>query len=81
MNIRLKYFGMVSESTGVNEENIKVDQETPFTTSKLNVLLKNKYPKLKELNFKFAVNQNMATESHTLQENDEVALLPPFAGG
>jgi len=36
---------------------------------------------LKEINYKIAVNQTLADDSLLLNENDEIALLPPFAGG
>jgi len=39
------------------------------------------YPVLKNKSFKIAVNQQMATNNTVINENDEIALLPPFAGG
>lgn len=81
MNIQLKYFGMIAEATNLNEENVEISTQNTFTTVDLSTLLQNKYPQLKELNFKFAVNKNFAKDAQELQANDEVALLPPFAGG
>ena len=37
--------------------------------------------KLNDINFKVAVNQKLVESTHQLKGNDEVALLPPFAGG
>jgi molybdopterin converting factor small subunit len=33
------------------------------------------------MNFKVAVNQSIVNADFKLNDNDEVALLPPFAGG
>ena len=40
------------------------------------------YPVLKDKRYSFAVNQKLETLlSKTISEKDEIALLPPFAGG
>jgi molybdopterin converting factor small subunit len=48
-------------------------------------LVNRRYPKIGELIYNkkilVSVNQEIAHEETTLQEGDEVALLPPFAGG
>jgi len=74
--LRLKYFGMVAETINKTEETFLFIK----TLEGLTVELEKKYPQLKSLNYKFAVNQTMAEEA-VLKENDEIALLPPFAGG
>ena len=33
------------------------------------------------MSFKIAVNQTIVAENEMINENDEIALLPPFAGG
>jgi molybdopterin converting factor small subunit len=47
----------------------------------LKLLLKKRYILLEQYNFVFALNQKMVKENLLLQDNDELALLPPFAGG
>ena len=44
-------------------------------------MLKNKYIKLDALNYKFALNQALVDMNEVINENNEIALLPPFAGG
>lgn len=39
------------------------------------------YPKLVDYPFVVAVDKKVINENRTLKEDDEVALLPPFAGG
>ncbi len=46
----------------------------------LNELYEN-YPALKAYTFRVAVNQQIADNATMIYPGDEVALLPPFAGG
>ena len=79
MNIKLKYFGMVSEITETGEELLSVDESIDIKNLKL--LLVSKYDLLSTINYKVAVNQSIKDDTENLNENDEVVLLPPFAGG
>lgn len=78
MILKLKYFGMIAEATGKQSELIDI---TDNNLKDLDLLLKNTHPKIKNLAYKFAVNHKMAQLDCELNENDEIALLPPFAGG
>lgn len=80
MNLNLNYFGMLAEKTATQKETLRISNNS-LSVEELNHLLFNKYPSLKEMNFKVAVNQTIANPSLLLKENDEIALLPPFAGG
>lgn len=75
--LKLKYFGMIAEAIDKTEEEFEVVENL----DELSLKLVAKYPKIKDLNYKFAVNQTMAATNIQLKENDEIALLPPFAGG
>lgn len=75
--LKLKYFGMIAEATGKVEEDFSCVKNLSDLTIKLEL----KYPKLKELNYKFAVNQSLVPNDIIIKDNDEIALLPPFAGG
>lgn len=78
MILKLKYFGMVAEAIGKDEESLDFLEKT---VEDLDSNLKNRYSKLEDLNYNFAVNQTMVKNDELLNENDEIALLPPFAGG
>jgi len=39
------------------------------------------HPELKDATFLLAVNRQVIKENKILHENDEVAIMPPFAGG
>lgn len=77
MNLTIKYFGLLTEVTDCNEEEIE------FSGTKISELLDtmySKYPKLKETEFQIAQN-NTITNDGTKISSAEIALLPPFAGG
>ena len=78
MILQLKYFGMVAEATGRNEEEYDFSL---ITAEDLDGLLKEKYSQLEGLNYKYAANQSIVERDYVLCEKDEIALLPPFAGG
>ena len=75
--LRLKYFGMIAEAIDKTEEEFNLIENTATLTAELEL----KYPKLKDLNYKFAVNQSLVSGNVELNANDEIALLSPFAGG
>ena len=77
--IHVKYFGMIAEATNCSEEKIALEsQKLADSLQKLTI----KY-KLDELPLNVAVNKNMVDKNsdYTITENDEIAILPPFAGG
>jgi len=78
MILQLKYFGMVAEAIDKAKEEVEIQHRT---IADLDGELKRKYPQLTTMNYKFALNQTLAGMNEIIKENDEVALLPPFAGG
>ncbi len=77
MKVNIKYFGMLAEVTGCNQE---IVQLSDTSVSGLRGTLLAKYPKLKDKNFKIAQNQIIISEMIKLT-GEEIALLPPFSGG
>jgi molybdopterin synthase sulfur carrier subunit len=43
--------------------------------------LQSKYPALKDVKYKVAVNRNIIQSNTALTQDAEIALLPPFSGG
>ncbi len=77
MNLTIKYFGMLAETTQCQEEEIAFSQESVADLLKMLFV---KYPELEEKDFQVAQNnQIVSKDSHI--ETTEIALLPPFAGG
>lgn len=75
MILNLKYFGMIAEA--LNKESEELETEVLIVSDLIDYFK----PLLKDVNFKVAVNQSLVDANHKLNNNDEVALLPPFAGG
>lgn len=78
MELSLNYFGMIAETTNVQQEKLDVEVQT---INDLKLTLIEKYPTMAKLNYQFAVNQNLVEDNFQLSKGDEIALLPPFAGG
>ena len=74
----IKYFGMTAEASGKEEETVDSNYSS---IPSLKEDLINKYPDLKNINFKIAINQTIVDDNHVLIGDEEIALLPPFAGG
>jgi len=77
--ITVKYFGEIAEAINCNEEKISTK------TDKLSELLEQLSDKynLERFPMIIALNQNLIELSTdiTIKNNDELAILPPFAGG
>lgn len=79
MTIHIKYLGMIADHTDKTSEDFVIANKS--TVLDLNTLLLDKYPGLNQMTYKIAVNHQLSTNEKNLQDGDEVALLPPFAGG
>ena len=77
MYIKVKYFGQIAEVTKLEEEAIEFSGDL---ISELLDTLYSKYPKLENKDFQVAQNQELVTFETEVSGN-EIALLPPFAGG
>lgn len=78
MKVTVKYFGMIAESAGRDEEVLEVAQGLSAKELKDQQIKKYLIPDSKSV--QLAVNQNLDEEVE-LKDGDEVAFLPPFAGG
>jgi molybdopterin synthase sulfur carrier subunit len=79
IQVRVKYFGAMAEKTGITEEMINLE-ESGYEIDELKAFCMDKYSLLEEDSMQIAVNQTLNSKG-TLQKGDEVAFLPPFAGG
>ena len=77
--ITVKYFGEIAEATNCNEEQVVT------ASNKLSELIEqlSKKHKLERFQLIIALNQNLVelNDHITINNNDELAILPPFAGG
>ena len=80
MSVKVLFFGMLTEKAGVRE----ADVEVPADGIKLSDLveeLKKDYLKKSTGPLILAVNEEQAGPDKIIKDGDEVALMPPFAGG
>ena len=78
MKVTVKYFGLVAEAAAQPEEVMEFDGT--LTASELKAQCLSGLAIADKDSVQIAVNQNL-DDSITLKDGDEVALLPPFAGG
>ena len=78
MTITARYFGMIAEHLGFNEETIELNFVGEMA---LKPFFEDKYPGLAKLKYKIAIDQMFNESLEYSDKAVEVALLPPFAGG
>ncbi|HKC68954.1 MAG TPA: MoaD/ThiS family protein [Bacteroidia bacterium] len=77
MEITVLFFGELAEIAGTS----KITVQHITDTASLYAYLFEQYPTLKNRTYRLAVNKNVINEKQHLKNGDEVALLPPYAGG
>lgn len=78
MKLTIKYFGLVAEAANKFEEVMELNGD--LTARELKERCLNGLSIRDKDSVQIAVNQNL-DDKITLKDGDEVALLPPFAGG
>ena len=81
MDMKIISFGVTKDITGSLFLDFNVG-ETPVSIAKLKEGLFNKFPELRNLStLSIAVNNEYATNETMVNNQDEVALIPPVSGG
>lgn len=74
--VRVLYFGAAQEIAG------KADEElTAGDTASLRREILDRYPAMRNISFRLALNRTLLREESDLRDNDLIAILPPFQGG
>ncbi|HXG18648.1 MAG TPA: molybdopterin converting factor subunit 1 [Methylomirabilota bacterium] len=81
MRIKLRYFAALRERLRRSEEMFEVPADATVAT--VWEMLKKQHPELgvMERSIAFAVGQEYVDKTHPLQDNDELAFIPPVSGG
>lgn len=74
--VKVLFFGLTRDIAGRSEKHYKAGE-----LNSLMVQLTDDFPALRSCRFRVAVNGVISNGNADLNENDTVALLPPFAGG
>jgi molybdopterin synthase sulfur carrier subunit len=77
MKIKIRFFGQLAEISGKPDWEIDPIADTDSLTKKI----LSDFPKLKEYKFVISVDRKIIKENTKLEPGNEVAFLPPFAGG
>jgi molybdopterin converting factor subunit 1 len=81
MRIKLRYFAALRERLRRSEEMLEVPADATVAT--VWEMLKKQHPELQvmERSIAFAVGQEYVDKTYPLQDNDELAFIPPVSGG
>lgn len=81
MEVRVRYFAVHKEETGISEETVTVPDGT--TVEELVSMLIDLHPALEGLrnDTVVSVNRGVGSGEVVLEEGDDVALFPPIQGG
>jgi molybdopterin converting factor small subunit len=77
MEIEVFFFGVLADLTGIRQKhynNVK-------SFADLKYRIGDEFPEIVHYTFRIAVNNEIVSDDPLLTEGDEIALLPPFAGG
>jgi molybdopterin synthase sulfur carrier subunit len=78
MKVEVLFFGSLTEHTGISSTTL----ENVRDTRQLLAALESRWPGLTERTHRLALNQSFVKgEEVSLKDGDEVAVMPPFAGG
>ena len=77
MKVTVLFFGVLTDVTGMS---LKV-YEGADTLEHLKMRVADDYPETVHYSFRVAVNNEISDGDMQLKDGDEVAFLPPFAGG
>lgn len=77
MEITVLLFGNLAQIAGTS----KLVLQDAVDTTAANDLLLSKFPDFKNKKYVIALNQKIVRDSQKLNNGDELAFLPPFAGG
>lgn len=77
MKVEVLLFGILAERADTSRLSIEGVGDIRALKKKIFI----NYPELEKYSFRVSVNKNIVEDEEKLRNGDEVALLPPFAGG
>ncbi len=77
MEVKVLFFGVLAEVSGTT---IKHYHDVK-TVGDLMHRIHDDFPELVHYNFRISVNSEITSDDLPLKKGDEIALMPPFAGG
>lgn len=77
MEVRVLFFGVLAEEAAADEITLEAADDLQATEE----LILKKYPGFKKYSYRLSVNKVIVKGNERLKDGDEIALMPPFAGG
>ena len=77
MEVKVLFFGVLAEISGTSVKHYR----NVKSISDLKLRINDDFPEIVHYNFRISVNSEMTDNDLLFKSGDEVALLPPFAGG
>jgi sulfur-carrier protein len=77
MNVKVLFFGVLSEVTGISIKNYKDVK----SIGDLRLRIEDDFPEVVHYSFRISLNNIITDDDSLLKDGDEVAFMPPFAGG
>jgi molybdopterin converting factor small subunit len=77
MEVKVLFFGVLTE---VTKTNVKHYSEVK-STGDLKLRIEDDFPEIAHYIFRISVNNEIINSITALKDGDEVAFMPPFAGG
>jgi sulfur-carrier protein len=77
MEVKVLFFGVLAEVSGTSFKhynNVK-------SIGDLKLRIQDEFPEIVHYNFRISINSELTDNDLMLKSGDEVALMPPFAGG
>lgn len=77
MQVKVLFFGVLVEVTG---SNLKLYSDAK-SIGALKIMIQDEFPEIAHYNFCISLNNEIINNDRDLKDGDEIALMPPFAGG
>ncbi len=74
--VRVLFFGAAQEIAGKADEELNAGD-----TASLRREILDRYPAMRNISFRMALNRTLLREESDLRDDDLIAILPPFQGG
>ena len=79
MNLKIQFFGMIAELVG--KEHLEIDSFEGSMLQEVEAYLLREFPDLNKMTYTMSLNRQIVGGESPLVQHNEIALLPPFAGG
>ncbi|MBK8882636.1 MAG: MoaD/ThiS family protein [Bacteroidales bacterium] len=77
MQVKVLFFGVLSEVAGTDCRHYMEVKSINDLKSRII----DEFPEIAHYNYRISLNSEIISSDRLLNENDEIALMPPFAGG